>query len=248
MDDKTAAIVSAVLVANTPQLCLSILYFSINSILTSMSLASEWAHYGYDRATRDGSKSLRTSVPTGQQRSTFFLQLPYRFSIPLLTVSALVHWLISQSIFLAVITVYDEVGDLVQEFEYVNCGFSPFAMILVIVIGALMPVALVWLGYVPLDRGMRIVGSCSAAISAACHCYPQGDMSRDGRQKMVSGPLVWGDVTSSDTETYQSQSDDDGGDIDNRPGVAGHCCFVSAAVEDDWKSLVQTPVAGRRYA
>ncbi|EOD51686.1 hypothetical protein UCRNP2_1525 [Neofusicoccum parvum UCRNP2] len=89
------AVVGAVLVANLPQLLLSLLYLVLNSVVTSMAVAAEWGgHAGRRRA-------LRVSVPRGRQRSSYFLQLPYRLGAPLLAASVLVHWLVSQSLFVA---------------------------------------------------------------------------------------------------------------------------------------------------
>lgn len=51
-------------------------------------------------------KPLRVTAPQGQQRSTYYLHLPYRYSVPLIVTSALLHWLVSQSIFLVRIDEY----------------------------------------------------------------------------------------------------------------------------------------------
>lgn len=57
-----------------------------------MLLAHEWSAYFTKH------KSLRVlSSRQGQQRSTYFLQLPYRYAILLLFLSTLLHWLTSQS-------------------------------------------------------------------------------------------------------------------------------------------------------
>ena len=76
--------------------------FSINGLCTSMSLANEWSQLSVSSAlkSRAGAKTLRCSNPEGQQRATYFLQLPFRFAVPLISVAAIIHWLISQSIFL----------------------------------------------------------------------------------------------------------------------------------------------------
>lgn len=83
------SIVSAVLVANSPQFLLSFLYFAYNSLWTYMLLTDEWASYARRR------KPLRVTSPTGIQRSTYRLQLLYRYGIPLMLMSGLLHWLVS---------------------------------------------------------------------------------------------------------------------------------------------------------
>jgi hypothetical protein len=81
------AIVDMAMMVNLPQLLMSFLYILINGLLTSMSVADEWCQHSYRWRT------LRVSglTRTGQQRSSYFLQLPYRFGIPLMAFSALMH-------------------------------------------------------------------------------------------------------------------------------------------------------------
>jgi hypothetical protein len=56
-------------------------------------------------------KGLRVSEnPRGAQRSTYFLQLPYRYAIPLLIVSSAMHWMVSQSLFLVTVLRYQPGG------------------------------------------------------------------------------------------------------------------------------------------
>ena len=67
------------LVANSAQLIVSLIYFSYNSLLTNMVLGYEWVTYAYKR------KGLRvTTKAKGDQRSSYFLSLPYRIALPLM--------------------------------------------------------------------------------------------------------------------------------------------------------------------
>lgn len=66
-----------------------------------MALAHEWSQYAVQR------KGLRVSAqPRGAQRSTYFLSLPYRNAIPFIILSTLMHWLMSESLFLVMIEAY----------------------------------------------------------------------------------------------------------------------------------------------
>lgn len=47
-------------------------------------------------------KPLRVSFPKGEQVTTWRLQLPYRFGIPLLITSIILHWLVSNSVFILI--------------------------------------------------------------------------------------------------------------------------------------------------
>lgn len=180
------------LLANTPQLIISMLYVLYNGFFTSMLLALEWSSY----ATRR--KGLRVTVPLGSkqikssQRSTLYLQLPKRYSLPLMVASTLLHWLVSQSIFLAIIKEVDYSTGIPIDKGYgkVGCGFSPLGIVLSAALSGAMLLVLwgfaLWRRY---DSSMPLVGSCSLAISAACHT-DQWDVAR--------GEVMWGVVYEKD--------------------------------------------------
>ena len=108
-------LVSAVLLANLPQAICSFLYVTFNGLITSMLLAAEWSRKRFidfsplrtqaDRSTHTigyflRPKPLRVTTRRGGQRSTYYLQLPYTYSVPLVLVSAILYWLLLESIFL----------------------------------------------------------------------------------------------------------------------------------------------------
>ncbi|KAB8202251.1 hypothetical protein BDV34DRAFT_215660 [Aspergillus parasiticus] len=196
------------IIANTPQIIFSVLYFASNSVLTTMTLAAEWSNYALHR------KGLRvSSTPQGSQRTTYFLSLPYTYAIPLLVFSTVLHWLISQSLFLVNVETYDMQLERFQLFDFTTCGYSPVAIVCAIVVGGVMAFGLVGLGFRRFGSGMPVAGSCSRAIAAAC--YP-GVSSVDGAGDAVETmPLQWGVV-------YQGTGD----------GVeVGHCGFSSGEVD-----------------
>ena len=79
---------------------ISLLYLAFNALLTCLMIAKEWNTYGKER------KTLRVSHPVGIQRSTYFISLPWRYGGPLMAANSVLHWLVSQSIFLVSIVVY----------------------------------------------------------------------------------------------------------------------------------------------
>ncbi|KAJ4128825.1 hypothetical protein NW768_007344 [Fusarium equiseti] len=83
------------MVANTPQLILSICYLAYNGLFTRMLAEFEWSKYSVEF------RALRVTEPKGSQNSTYRLQLPYRFSIPLMIVSITLHWLYSNCIYVS---------------------------------------------------------------------------------------------------------------------------------------------------
>ena len=209
----SSGLVQTVLLANSPQVLLSFLYLLYNNLFTSMLLAKEWTGYAHQR------KGLRVTNPKGLQRSTYFLQLPYTYSVPLLTASGLMHWLVSQSIFLARVTAYDEAGVEDPEKSISTCGYSNIAIIFDIIFGCLLIFIGLAHGLRRYKPGIPLVGSCSAAISAACH-PPETDVG------VAEKTLQWGALT--------------GKQIEMDDGFIGHCCLTSFEV--------QPPEEGKLYA
>ena len=152
-----------VLVVNSPQVLLSFIYLMYNGLFTCMTLTEEYLQFANHR------KPLRVTDPRGAQRSTYWLQLPYRYAIPFLIAMGVLHWLVSQSIFLVRIAVIDQNGMQDYSREVGGCGWSPDALIATVILGAFIILALFGVGFRKLPNGMPIVSSCSAAISAACH-------------------------------------------------------------------------------
>ncbi|KAI9800970.1 MAG: hypothetical protein M1833_003107 [Piccolia ochrophora] len=201
------------IIANMPQLILTFLYLTYNNLYTTIFTAYEWNSYAHKR------KALRVSTPQGAQRSTYFLQIPLRYGLPLLAVSAVLHWLVSQSLFLANI-----VPEGPGEFEgsgappIIGVGYSPMAMILVLVVGSLWLLCSLGLGFKRFKAGIPLAGNCSAAISAACHAPPYDD-------RAAYRPVQWGVVESTGHQ---------------REKVVGHCSFSSEPVAP--------PIPGQFYA
>ena len=211
-----------VLIANIAQPILSFLYFSYNGLFTCMLLGYEWSTYAYHK------KGLRVSrLATGSQRSTYFLQLPYRFALPLMALSGILHWLVSQSIFLVAIDVYKWNGTNESSASqgWKSCGYSPIAILTVIILGTLMVAAIIGFGFVPFKPGMNLVGSCSVAISAACH-LAAGEV--DGYEAAMA-KLQWGDVGVSEE------------------GV-GHCAFSTKKVKLPKDGVLYAGMSHRRNA
>ncbi len=166
-------------------------------------------------------KPLRVTSPAGQQRGTYRLQLPYRYGVPLLVGSGILHWLVSQSIFLARVSDTtkfggdainaDDPGSTSSNNNNIStCGYSPIAIIFVIVFGSVTMLFSIACGLRRSTVGMPIAGSCSAAISAACHPPPE-DLN------VSSKPVMWGVVAKENIEASATNIE--------------HCSFTSFEVE-----------------
>ncbi|KAJ4357542.1 uncharacterized protein N0V89_002118 [Didymosphaeria variabile] len=227
------SVIPYVLLANLPQAVCSFIYLTYNGMFTCMLANREWSHYGTKRAT------LRVTIPSPGQRSTHFLQLPYSFSIPLLIGGVLLHWFISQSIFLARIAVYKdgvltEPKDLLGQYQHMGkssnaaftgIGYSDAGMIACLTWGGIIVVFLVVVSNVmTYPKGVPLGGTNSAVISAACHFRNQedGNYRLAEENDIASQPLKWGVTMRGGRERV------------------GHCCFSAGEVEE--------PIVGHLYA
>jgi len=183
-----------------------------NAIFTAQIGAYEWSEYAGRR------KPLRVTYPRGSQVSTYWLQLPYWYSVPLSASLALLHYLISQSIFLANIEYYDARGSFDAGNSNPALGYSPIAIFSSIVVGCCVVLALIINSFRKLNPAMPLMGNNSAAISAACHPDP----SESDREILPFKTVRWG-VTS-----------------EPQPGgQPGHCTFTTRDTK--------LPVAGEFY-
>ena len=146
---------------------------------------------------------LRVTSPKGTQRSTYWLQLPYKYSIPLLILSSLLSWLASQSLFLVQIEIIETKATISGRIQLSSCGFSPGAMILTMIVGTVIALGAVLIGFRRYPSEMPLASTCSAAISAACHPPPD-----DVDAAVLS--VQWGVVSTGDE--------------------LGHCSFSSRLV------------------
>ena len=205
-------LIRCVMWANMPQLLVSFLYLMYNGLYTSMHMAHEYGGYATER------KSLRVTNPRGTQRSTYWLQLPYAYGVPLMLASATLHWLISQSIFLGRVSAWPNgVQTERPSRTFSGVGYSPLAILCAIVLGSCMLVIVLGMGLRSLPKSIPLAGSCSAALAAATH-RPEGDIDA------AVLPVKWG-VAARESEGV---------------GDVGHCCFTSEEVTE--------PQEGKLYA
>ncbi|CAD6586365.1 MAG: hypothetical protein ASARMPRED_002513 [Alectoria sarmentosa] len=163
----TQTFLETVLLANAPQLLFSFLYYLYNGLLTCMSVAEEQSQHGVAR------KSLRVSAPVSNQRSTWFLSLPYRYGVPLIICSGLLHWLVSQAMFFVRVLMYNDDGSVEFASSASRVGFSPIGIILAFTFASILVDALAAVGFINRfprgERAMPLISTCSAAITAAGH-------------------------------------------------------------------------------
>ncbi|OJD17200.1 hypothetical protein AJ78_02693 [Emergomyces pasteurianus Ep9510] len=190
---------SLMLLANTPQLVVSISYFLYNKVVTSMLLAAEYNNYALHR------RYLRVTKPQGKQRSELYISLPFKYGLPLIGLFAVLHWLTSQSLFFVQEIPFFANGRLADNFIVSSLGFSSIPMIIAVAFGSLMLIAIFGLSLKRFDSRMPLAANCSAGISAACH-PPEND------KDAAFEPVMWGEVvmnTSQELERLSTGGGDD---------------------------------------
>ncbi|RGP73074.1 hypothetical protein FLONG3_6389, partial [Fusarium longipes] len=133
------------MVANSPQLILSICYLAYNGLFTRMLAEFEWSKYSIEF------RALRVTEPKGNQNSTYRLQLPY-------------------SIYVSNYEAYSP--ETPPELTVtIGLQFSSKAILISFVMSVCVAVVPILLANVKLPGIMVISAGNSAVISAACH-YP----------------------------------------------------------------------------
>ncbi|EIT80208.1 hypothetical protein AO1008_05070 [Aspergillus oryzae 100-8] len=190
----TVSEMQGVVTANSVQLLVTVGYYFYNSVLTSMLASAEYSSYGTDR------KPLRVTWPVkgSQQRSTYWLSVPYKYGIPVMILFMVIHCLDDQPLY----------GE-----KFSSLGASVLPMFIAGLVGLVLFILLLCLAFRRLKSTIPLAGSCSAAISAACH--PPEDVCN---ATAAHGELLWGE-TSLPRDCVDDQSD--GCDLPR-----GHCSFT----------------------
>ncbi|KAE8454592.1 hypothetical protein EG329_000215 [Mollisiaceae sp. DMI_Dod_QoI] len=181
-------LIANILLANVWQVLISMAYIAHNGLLSTMLLEREWRQYANER------KTLRVSHPKGIQRSTYFISMPLRYGIPMMSASALLHWLLSQSVFILRVIVFDTASSTipteVRDLNWTMSGFSIYPIIFAVTLGGIVLVlqGLIGLRKLPARDAMPLVASCSAVISANCH---RPDVDVNAHLLPVQWGVIW---------------------------------------------------------
>lgn len=142
-------------------IAISITYLFYNHLLSRMFAAVELNTYLKKRSP------LRVTNPRPGCRPSYYLNLPPQFFVPLLITLAFLHFLTTHSLHVVSIDAYDIAGQ--YSHRRITFGTSTSAAILALVLGFVLLFALAIALERPLSSGMPVLGTCSMAISAACH-------------------------------------------------------------------------------
>ncbi|KAF2735373.1 hypothetical protein EJ04DRAFT_435103, partial [Polyplosphaeria fusca] len=167
-----------IMLANFPQLALSLAFFVWNSHLSVMIAGRDYD--GYAAASEGGGEGetgecgprfgLRVTDPKDgtEQRADYLLTIPFKYWAPVNIVWTTMHWFASQAIFFARVDILSH-WLLVTEFSISQVGYSVLGMIGFFSVSLLALIIGVVISCQNLDNKMPLAATCSGALSAACH-------------------------------------------------------------------------------
>ena len=196
---STGSVLFNAWLANAPQLVLSTAYFALNRMCTSICFTREWNDYAMFR------KGLRVTDPSAEQRPAYFLQLPYRWAVPLTAISGVLHWLLSQSLFLVLLEIRDTDGTIIDGESRSTVGYSNLSLLVFATTYFVMLFTVLGLQLRKITLRIPPSNHCSLVISASCHPPPE-DVNAQLK------PVQWGVVRA------------------RFGGGVGHCSFTSEGV------------------
>ncbi|KAL4798811.1 hypothetical protein BDV19DRAFT_385894 [Aspergillus venezuelensis] len=192
---STGALLGNTMIVNSPQIGISFLYIFYNNNLTRQLVTDEWVRF----LQKDGKKALRVSSPRGMQRSSYFLSLPLKYSVPLKIVCIVMHWLISQSIFVVYSTAFGPGphGTRLPQYYDSGRGTSPLGGIIAVSFGLLLVIILfinsVFRRYNNVPPDFLRMGVNSTAIKTVCQAPRDDCDARFFPLRMGVVPLDEGD-------------------------------------------------------
>jgi hypothetical protein len=194
-DVGSSGIVPLLLVANVPQLGVSLLYVVYTGIWGKLAVTREFDNLAKSR------KGLRVSNAThGRQRSSHFLTLPIKYAVPLMACSAVLHWLCSQSLFLVRFDGIRSNGELDEKDRMVRLGYNVTGMLSLIGILIAMMVATICVASFRRLKTPLGETCMSCVISAACHAMQD-------RPEPWLHKLQWGVVAANEQDPFGGEED-----------------------------------------
>jgi len=167
-------IFAAVIMANIPQVCISIAYLLFNNQISRLWQEREWRSFYLKR------RLPRTGIRSGPgTRSSRWLQLPYTLSALLIVVSICLHWLASQTVFL--------VESYQQEFQGMTIILyvMPLPAIVLACIWTVLVLTITIIYVLPQRSLMPVMCGSARVVLASCNSLVE--LPEDG--------IMWGDIT-----------------------------------------------------
>ncbi|KAI4719237.1 hypothetical protein E4T48_04552 [Aureobasidium sp. EXF-10727] len=158
---STRGLLANLLGLGSIHLAISVTYLFYNHLWSRMLAAAELNTFIKDRGP------LRVTLPAPGARSTYYLSIKPHFSGILIIALTLVHFFTTRALNVVAIQIYDVMGG--YSHQRITYGISTPSAILALLLGFAMLCALAFGLEKKLYDGMPVLGTCSMAISAACH-------------------------------------------------------------------------------
>ncbi|GIK01915.1 hypothetical protein Aspvir_005956 [Aspergillus viridinutans] len=189
-------------------------------MMTTMLAMAEWCSYTVGPTSQPKALRVSSPVPDTEQKSTYTLSVPLKWGIPTAICITVLHWLISEMVFLARIDVYDVNSDgSGTPTSVTDIFYSPLAMIIAVSLGSAMVAILIVIGiFKKYPESMSLSGCCSASIAAACQpcrVHGNGIGNQEFPEDLVYKKIQWGVVESPE---------------ENMPLGIGHATFAAQDV------------------
>jgi hypothetical protein len=165
-----------VMIANSPQIWLSVGYLLWNTQVTRIWMEHEWR--SYYRKPHIPRVSQNTDEPG--VRATRWLQLPYWVTAILMMLSTTMHWLVSQTLMVVEINAPD--GTIF----YLN--YSPFAILCIGTVATVLVLGMTIYYVIPIRTNMPLMAGSARVVFESCRRLPS---------KLPPTGIAWGDISTS---------------------------------------------------
>ena len=183
---STASLPLQIAIANSPQLWLSVGYLFWNNQITRIWAEQEWRSYAGRR------KQPRVSYATTDKgmRNARWLTLPYGLSAGLMLISIIMHWVLSQALFVVEVENFSLLPQLNGKpapfgIIYAIC-YSPTAIFVIALLSLILLFALSIYYLIPFRSWMPFMAGSARVVFASCTALPRM-LPEDG--------VMWGDIS-----------------------------------------------------
>lgn len=177
-----------IIIANCPQLWLSVGYLLWNNQITRIWMEREWrSFYGHRQKPR---VSYPLDGHPDGVKATRWLQLPYWLTFILMALNTVLHWLVSQTLFVVEILANS------QKAANFYLNFSPLAIFSIGLASTILVLGMTIFYFFPIKTWMPLMaGSLRIVLESCLHLPPLATM--DGRlvNGVPDGGVMFGDIS-----------------------------------------------------
>ena len=165
-----------IIIANSPQLWLSLGYLLWNNQITRIWMEREWRSFYCNR------KKPRISYHSKEigVRATRWLQLPYWLTAILMVISTLMHFLVSQTLFVV------EILGATRFSGYFFTNYSPLAIFAIGIIATILVLGITIYYYIPIRTNMPLMAGSARVVFDSCSGLSTA---------LPVGGIAWGDIS-----------------------------------------------------